>query len=200
LFNRSNVTNCYWIFSCYSLILDKPGEYKNVQKEKQVELFEEVMEQYTPMLSAIIRKLHIYRDYELFRQVGKVALWQAFERFDESKGNFTPFAYRSIYGAMLDELKRESRFSGRVTVVETSTFEVIPEINIIDELPEWLDRILLSEQERALLEALFVEGRSVAELAVVHNITNAGMKKRREKVLKKVREQATKEKDFIFKI
>ncbi|MBO0602533.1 hypothetical protein I2483_12775 [Sporosarcina sp. E16_3] len=68
--------------------------------------FEDVLEQYEPMISASIRKLNIYRDHENFRQAARVALWQAWNRFDDAKGNFTPFAYRSIRGAMLDELKK----------------------------------------------------------------------------------------------
>jgi DNA-directed RNA polymerase specialized sigma subunit len=70
--------------------------------------FEEVLNQYEPMISASIRTLNIYRDQESFRQTGRAALWQAWTRFDIEKGNFTPFAYRSIRGAMLDKLKREN--------------------------------------------------------------------------------------------
>ncbi|MDN7241591.1 sigma-70 family RNA polymerase sigma factor [Planococcus sp. N028] len=151
--------------------------------------FDKLVEQYAPMISAIIRKLHIYREFEMFRQVGKVALWQAHERFDENKGNFTPFAYRSIYGAMLDELKRESRFTSKVTVMENDNFEWIVDPYIKEEMPDWLDQVLLSLEERAMLESLFIEGSSVAELANQHKISLAGMKKRRERLLKKVKAQ-----------
>lgn len=151
--------------------------------------FENITKQYAPMISAIIRKLHIYRDFETFRQVGKIALWQAYERFDKTKGNFTPFAYRSIYGALLDELKREVRFTGNVMIMENENFEQIEDLRFPDELPEWLDNILLTIEERNLLEALFVEGRSVVELAALNRLSIAGMKKRRERVLKKLKKQ-----------
>ncbi|PSL31693.1 DNA-directed RNA polymerase [Planomicrobium soli] len=151
--------------------------------------FEKVLDEYTPMISAIIRKLHIYRDFEVYRQAGKVALWQAYERFDNTKGNFTPFAYRSIYGAVLDELKREARFAARITRVENESFEELIDTRYADELPEWLDLVSLTANERKLLEALFVEGRSAADLAVLSGVTVAGMKKRRERVLKKVGNQ-----------
>ena len=151
--------------------------------------FETVLEQYEPMISALIRKLHIYRDYESFRQVGKIALWQAWERFDETKGNFTPFAYRSMQGAMLDELKRESRLTDRTIITEDDQFERF-EKHIVntDEMPEWLEDVPLSKEECLLLEELFQNGTSVAELSRVHGITLAGMKKRRERVLKKLRD------------
>jgi RNA polymerase sigma factor (sigma-70 family) len=176
------------LFPSYSM-LALPGNNRNVQKEKQVKNFEEAIIQYSPMISAIIRKLHIYRDYDAFRQVGKIALWQACQRFDESKGNFTPFAYRSIHGAMLDELKKETRFAARFAVTETEAFEWISDDFVEDGLPEWVDSRLLTESEYALLEDLFVKGKSVVELAALSNISLAGMKKRRERVLKKVRER-----------
>ena len=174
------------IFSFTNLIL--PGKYTNVQKDKQVKDFEQVNEQYAPMISALIRKLHIYRDYDTFRQVGKIALWQAFLRFDESKGSFTPFAYRSIQGAMLDELKRESRYTDHVTILGDEKFEEIADCYTENELPEWLDMISLTGSERLLLEELFIKDKSLAELAKSEGITLAGMKKRRERVLKKIKE------------
>lgn len=149
--------------------------------------FDEALVQYSPMISAIIRKLHIYRDYDAFRQVGRIALWQACQRFDESKGNFTPFAFRSIHGAMLDELKKESRFSSRFAVTENEAFEWISDDRFEEGLPDWLDARMISETEYALLDDLFVKGKSLSDLAVASGLSLAGMKKRRERVLKKVK-------------
>ena len=50
--------------------------------------FEDVLEQYEPMISASIRKLNIYRDHDSFKQAGRVALWQAWHRFDASERKF----------------------------------------------------------------------------------------------------------------
>lgn len=149
--------------------------------------FDEALIQYSPMISAMIRKLHIYRDYEAYRQVGKIALWQACQRFDETKGNFTPFAFRSIQGAMLDELKKESRFSARFAVTEHEAFEWIADKRVEEALPEWVDARLFSAAEMALLEDLFIKGKSLTELAASSGLSLAGMKKRRERVLKKIR-------------
>lgn len=149
--------------------------------------FDQALEQYTPMISAIIRKLHIYRDYDAYRQIGKIALWHACCRFDEGKGDFTPFAYRTIQGAMLDELKRESRFTSRFTVSESMEFDDMETGSIEDQLPEWLDGIRLKESERKLLDDLYVQGISVVDLAHIHGLSLSGMKKRKGLVLAKVR-------------
>lgn len=143
------------------------------------------------MISASIRKLNIYRDYEHYRQAGRVALWQAWQRFDEDKGNFTAFAFRSIRGAMLDELKKENRFDEHNTQMEDSLVENIVdtayfvEYKWSDDLAEVLD--LLSPTEIELIQWLFVEGVPLAECAVRNGISVAGVKKRRERMLVKLR-------------
>lgn len=149
--------------------------------------FEKVLEQYNPMISAMLRKLHIYRDHESYRQAGRVALWQAWQRFDQSKGNFTPFAYSSIRGAMLDELKREAGLAATVVVLENTGYEVNSDEQQIDALPDWLDEIRFTAEEEQLLEDLFLSGSSMVQLSKVHGLSLSGMKRRRERLLKKIR-------------
>ena len=164
-----------------------PGNNKDVQKDYEVNTIEEVLQQYSPMISALIRKLNIYRDFESFRQIGEVALWQAWLRFDETKGDFTPFAYRSIQGAMLDELNRENRFSIRFAVMENPGMEEPASLPDENKLPEWLDSISLSAKEKSLLEDLFVNGMSIAELAAHQGLSVSGLKKRKGRALEKIR-------------
>lgn len=148
--------------------------------------FEEVANQYAPMISAIIRKLHIYRDFETFRQIGNIALWQAWQRFDDAKGNFTPFAYRSIQGAMLDELKRDTKRNEQTNLLSPDIQEDIV-IDIGNSLPDWLEVSALNDHEKWLLDAFYVKGYSLTELAHTENISIAGMKKRRERLVNKLR-------------
>ncbi|WP_192600272.1 sigma-70 family RNA polymerase sigma factor [Sporosarcina limicola] len=153
--------------------------------------FEVVLKQYEPMISATIRKLNIYRDYDQYRQAGRIALWQAWERFDETKGNFTPYASRSIRGAMLDELKKESRFNEHVMQMEDEFLDILNAIEVSETI-EWSDFLnkafaLLKPVERELVHRLFVEGLTLAEYAEEIGISVAGVKKRRERLLVKLR-------------
>ncbi|MCM3756141.1 sigma-70 family RNA polymerase sigma factor [Sporosarcina aquimarina] len=153
--------------------------------------YEEVLEQYTPMLSAVIRKLHIYRDFEHFRQAGRVALWQAWLRFDETKGDFAPYAYRSIYGAMLDELKREARFSTNHVPAEDDILELVGANPQSEETLEGLEDLLaeLTSDERELVILLYSDRVSQSVCATHIGISVAGVKKRRERLLRKLRGQ-----------
>ena len=143
------------------------------------------------MISASIRKLNIYQDHESFRQAGRVALWQAWLRFDDDKGNFTPFASRSIWGAMLDQLKIESRFNEMVMQIEDELLEFVcvedgpNDCGWTEYLADALDT--LSTPERELVQWLFVEGWTLADCAAKIGISVAGVKKRRERMLVKLR-------------
>lgn len=153
--------------------------------------FEDVLVQYEPMISASIRKLHIYRDHESFRQAGRVALWQAWTRFDETKGNFTPYAYRSIRGAMLDELKRENHFEAHTSQMEDAILEVHMTTEASAPL-EWSDQLddafeRLTEAERHLIQWLFVEELSLATCAEKATISLAALTKRRQRLLAKLK-------------
>lgn len=71
-----------------------------------LESFEQLAEQYTPMIYKIMHSLHIYKDQEEFFQLGLIALWEASRRFDASKGKLTSYAYMYIKGYLLMELKK----------------------------------------------------------------------------------------------
>ena len=145
------------------------------------------------MISATLRQLNIYRNYESFRQAGRVALWQAWTRYEEGEGHFAPYAATSIRGGMLDMLKQENRFEENVMQTEDDLLvglvEEGSEHHIFD---EWSDKFTtafehLSENERQLIQWIFVEGRTQAECAAKAGISIAGIKKRRERMLVKLR-------------
>ena len=153
--------------------------------------FETVLTQYEPMIYASIRKLNIYRDHESFRQAGRVALWQAWTRYEEEQGHFGPYASRSIRGAMLDRLKEVIRFEENNTQTEDDVLDFLRD-GEIPAIEEWSDGLAaafehLTEAERGLIQWLFVESLTQAEAADKVGISVAGIKKRRERMLVKLR-------------
>jgi RNA polymerase sigma factor (sigma-70 family) len=71
-----------------------------------LESFEQLVEQYQPMIHKIIHSLHIYKDHDEFYQHSLIALWEASRRFDSNKGTFSSFAYTYIKGHLITELKK----------------------------------------------------------------------------------------------
>ncbi|QIZ05509.1 sigma-70 family RNA polymerase sigma factor [Priestia megaterium] len=71
-----------------------------------MESFEQLVDQYQPMLHKIMHSLHLYKHHEEFYQHSLIALWEASQRFNPQKGSFTNYAYTYIKGYLLMELKK----------------------------------------------------------------------------------------------
>jgi DNA-directed RNA polymerase len=154
-----------------------------------MESFEEVYQQYEPMIFSCIRKLRIYKNHDSFIQSGRIGLWKAWLRYDSLKGDFAPFAYRSIYGSILDELKNSAR-EERIVPTENQMLENLVEQKdkesfCSEQYYELMD--LLPEKEQQLVQLLFLDCYSLDEVARLLNITKAGVKKRRERTIGKLR-------------
>ena len=153
--------------------------------------FEEYLAQYKPMIYACMRKLNIYKNHEQFKQAGVIALWKAWVKFDQSKGDFAPYAYRCIYGSMLDELKKEKRIEETINPMEEEKLTFLLDQTFRKDLQnEELGLALeqLTRNELNLVLWLYVEGISLQEAANRAGITISGIKKRRERLLQKMRE------------
>ena len=154
-----------------------------------MEKFEDVLDQFEPMIHACLRKLRIYKNHESFIQVGRIGLWKAWQRYDSTKGDFAPFAYRSIYGSLLDELKKASRDESLIPA-EDQTLEILSNKQVHQ--TEWSVKTLealslLNPQEKHLIHLLFIECYSLDEAADKIGITKVNLKKRRERTLKKLK-------------
>jgi RNA polymerase sigma factor (sigma-70 family) len=154
-----------------------------------METFEDMLNKFEPMIYACIRKLHIYKNHDSFIQVGRVGLWKAWQRYDSAKGDFAPFAYRSIYGSLLDELKKVS-VEENILPAEDQILEILlnkPVESSYDseELVKALSQLKPPEQQ--LIKLLFVDRCSHDEVALHFGITKAGVKKKRERTLQKLK-------------
>ncbi|QFF98002.1 sigma-70 family RNA polymerase sigma factor [Psychrobacillus glaciei] len=157
--------------------------------------FEENLVQFEPMISACIRKLSIYKNHELYRQAGRIALWKAWVKFDAERGDFAPYAYRCIYGGILDELKKEKQIEETIDPMEEEKLTFLIEQTLTQSIHhESLAFALekLTTNERELILWIFVEGISLQQAATRAGITIPGIKKRRERLLTKLRENMPK--------
>lgn len=154
-----------------------------------METYEDVLNQFEPMIHACISKLRIYKNHDSFIQVGRVGLWKAWQRYDSSKGDFAPFAYRSIYGSLLDELKKAVN-EENILPAEDQLLEILlnkPAESSVDleELINALSQLNLAEQQ--LIQLLFIDRSSLDKVALHFGITKAGVKKKRQRTLQKLK-------------
>ncbi|WP_342542125.1 sigma-70 family RNA polymerase sigma factor [Paenisporosarcina sp. FSL H8-0542] len=155
--------------------------------------FNKVLNQFEPMIHACLRKLRIYKNHDAFIQAGRIGLWQAWKRYDKTKGDFAPFAYRCIYGSLLDELKKATT-EELLMPAEDQTLELLLNQPVLgsenwEQLSEAVSRLQPHEQQ--LIHLLYMIGSSQDEVAKHLGITKAGVKKRRERTLAKLKQLMT---------
>lgn len=157
--------------------------------------FEEILAQYEPMISSIIRTLNIYNNYDAFRQTRRIALWQAWQNFDEEKGVFSNYAYTMIKTTLLQEMTKENKYSDAQIALEkddlANTAHFYQMKNHSGQEGELLKEIenLLTKDEFELLNHLYVSGYTYEALAEKQGISISTLKKRRQRIMEKVRKQ-----------
>ncbi|MGE7622476.1 sigma-70 family RNA polymerase sigma factor [Viridibacillus sp. NPDC096237] len=157
--------------------------------------FEIVLAQFEPMITSVMNRCRIYREHEQYRQAARIGLWKAWSKYEDSRGDFAPYAYRCIQGAVLDELKKESRNEERNIPVESDTLELLTINKRVEKSnTHILDSILeaLPPKDLQLLILLYIKGYSYDELAVMEGLTKGGIKKRRDRIMKQIREEKMK--------
>jgi RNA polymerase sigma factor (sigma-70 family) len=152
-----------------------------------MEEFENIAEQYVPLVHHMIKRLNIYKDKDEFIQIGLIALWDASRAFDPAKGQFMSYAFMTIKGRMLSHIQKTNKIHGR----ETSK-EVDLEDTIQDEIMtlEWL-------VPKAFLDSLtpnqfcwlinhIQHGKTTAEIAKDYHTTTASVKSWKRSTVKKL--------------
>jgi DNA-directed RNA polymerase len=153
--------------------------------------FSEIAEQYQELIYHLINKLHIYRDKEEFYQTGLIALWEAYEKFDDQKAAFLSYAYALVRGRMLDLLKQKKRLEER-NVYPDEEFWMHKE-NTSEETPLELDILHLycigmTEKQVKWTILTFYHGMSVREIASLEQVTMSAVKKWKKLALEKIRQ------------
>ncbi|MED1204690.1 sigma-70 family RNA polymerase sigma factor [Heyndrickxia acidicola] len=153
--------------------------------------FSEIAEQYQELIYHLINKLHIYRDKEEFYQTGLIALWEAYEKFDDQKAAFLSYAYALVRGRMLDLLKQKKRLEER-NVYPDEEFWMHKE-NTSEETPLELDILHLycigmTEKQVKWTILTFYHGMSVKEIASLEQVTISAVKKWKRLALERIRQ------------
>jgi RNA polymerase sigma factor (sigma-70 family) len=155
-----------------------------------MESFEQLSKQYEPMIYKIMHTLHIYKNLDEFYQLGLIGLWEASNRFDPTKGNFTNYAYTYIKGLFLSEMSKTRKNEERTVHLENEVWELMEDANIVDPYEE--DLLLpysnqLTENQKKWLKYTCLEGLSVKEIAEIEKVSVSAVKSWRAGARRKLR-------------
>ncbi len=151
--------------------------------------FEELAEQYKPLIFQVIKNLQLYGDRETFYQIGLIGLWEASTRFDSEKGvEFSTFAFSTIRGKLLDHLKKEARYrehyqpSGEEIFIKLLDFSKDDSVDLIEEYGKGL-----TENQVKWVQGRIIEDKSYKEIAAEHGVTVESVKSWGRQTVKKLR-------------
>ncbi|WP_284035552.1 sigma-70 family RNA polymerase sigma factor [Neobacillus sp. 114] len=159
-----------------------------------MESFEQLAEHYKPMIHKIIHSLHLYTDLEEFYQQGLIALWEASQRFNPEKGNFTNYAYTFIRGSLLTELNKMAKFK-EISICPAEEFLVMvadcqQDLSSEKEILLTYAQRLTPNQRKWLLYTIHSD-LSIREIADKEGVTVSAVKQWREGARKRLRELIT---------
>lgn len=150
---------------------------------------EQLLVENEDLIKKVIAGLKVYRDFEDYMQIGRIALWQAAKSFDESKGEFAMFAYMNIKFAIVREITKSNVVAQHEMHDEDekilSNIEQPQSVPPCIAWPEWF--YALTREEQILLTMIFQEDLSGKEIAEKYNLNYETIKKRRQRLLTKIR-------------
>lgn len=151
--------------------------------------FDEVLELVQPMITSIIVKCHIYKDFEYYRHIASIAVWEAWCKADQTKGQFSAYIYTTVKGKILKELSKEKSFENNNTPMDNDTINYIREHEMRERTPVLTACMLsyLKVEERKILLLFYVEGYSYLEIAKELGLSVDAVKKRRTRIMNKLR-------------
>ncbi|WP_180955307.1 sigma-70 family RNA polymerase sigma factor [Peribacillus deserti] len=156
-----------------------------------MENFDQMAEQYTPLIHKILKTLNLYKETEEYYQIGLIALWEAGEKYREDKGPFLPFAYSIIKGRMLNQLTKEKRWETAAVFMEKTDdflnqFQQHQDTYFPRESLEEACKYLTLNQKRWL--SGFYKDQNLDTIAKEHSVTKDAVKSWRKSALKKIKD------------
>ena len=158
-----------------------------------MENFEDILEQYEPMITSILKKAHIYKNHDYFRQAARIALWKAWHNFDSARGDFAPYAYRMMLTTIYTAMRKDNQYHESQIPYEKETLSSLVQSSDQRSMPDdtsiLLDRLAeyLTADEFELLKDLYYHQYKYDELTDKYHASVAALKKRRDRILKKLR-------------
>ena len=150
---------------------------------------EQIVERYEYLVKRAVLKLKIYRNFEDYMQIGRMALWQCIEDYDEELGEFEMFAYMRIKYALIRAIKHDRKVVEHEVTIDQDdlNFHINQkkQVSQVSRYPYWFD--YLCEEDRKVLILLYFEGKTLGEVANILGYSHEAMKQRKQRLLMKLR-------------
>lgn len=151
--------------------------------------FEELIEQFEPLIKKQIKHLQKYELYDDLYQVGLIALWEAKRNFDATKGHFPSFAHKYVRGKLLNYIRSEQKIQQR--------YQPFSDPEMVESIPATVDQNqatfpiaellpLLSKSERIWLTEFYHHGKGPKAIASQYDVSIDTVKTWRKRAIIKL--------------
>lgn len=151
-----------------------------------------------PLVNSIIRKWNLNRDREEFEQIGRIALFEAWSKFDPKQGVFAAYAKSYVYGRMKSEITGRKKWQDRHLPTEQAEI-----VNVTDSVPgiderqiafkDWLERSRLTKRERIWAREALLYGLKPKEISEKYGVQVSTVKYWRKQALIKLKKMVEEE-------
>ncbi|MBP1079798.1 MULTISPECIES: sigma-70 family RNA polymerase sigma factor [Bacillus] len=148
--------------------------------------YEQILKDHERMIFYLLKHLNIYKDRDEYIQIAYIALWECTIAFDPKKGNFSSFAFASVRGKLINELKRRRKHEERNEYKEVAaSYYETPFIELVDEWERKAEEKKLTDLQKKWLFSA-IRGETLQEIAERNNCSVAAVKSWRKQALKKL--------------
>jgi len=150
--------------------------------------FSILCKRYTPLIYGAMKKLNIQGAKEEYIQIGVTALFEATENFDSQKGSFEGYAYFLMLNRMKTAMTKINKEQERFVLVEDEFLNQYEsrENELTKEQLLTKYGAILTERQKEVFIARYIEERSVIETAALLGITEDAVKNRAREIRKRI--------------
>ncbi|MED3662079.1 sigma-70 family RNA polymerase sigma factor [Ureibacillus sp. FSL K6-8385] len=158
-----------------------------------MEAFDQILEQYAPMMYRVLKRARVYKNHDYYKHCATIALWEAWKNYDPARGPFAPYAYRMMLTAVFREMSLENRYDELQTSCEKETLTFLAHqrqmktgASACPELFMDLESLVTREEMELLLDIYYYRYK-YKELEKKYGVTAEAIKKRKDRLLKRLR-------------
>lgn len=171
-------------------------EKKVIDTSNRMEDFEGCYETYIPIVYAVIRKLGLKKDVDEYVQVGRIALYEAWQKHNPTIGDFAPYAYSYVSGRMKHAIKQNDQWGRQNLVTEQEVLTEISQAEMLDEelflLDDWINRSGITKKEKLWIIEGYIHGFSIGELMEKYGVSAKTVKSWRHRAIWKLKKAYSK--------
>ncbi|WP_182199755.1 sigma-70 family RNA polymerase sigma factor [Paraliobacillus salinarum] len=141
--------------------------------------FEQLLHDFEPIIFHLLHKYGIRDEDKEFYQEGSIALWHAWQTYDQEKGKFSTYAYFSIQKAFFTLLRKETAIQKRKekyqSYLDTSSLVCYNQLPFDPYLFAMIEQKLTQNQMKWFI-GYIINQQTIKQIAQKENVTENTVK------------------------